>query len=148
MGYARGGLREYTTFTPLNRLVDGVPPESETAREFNELATMIASGKASPKQWQHAREWLALWRDNDAKLQPTLKNSELTAELIPVSQTLSQVSAIGLQALDDIEKHHVPDAATQQSNQQALKSAEKPEAALRDMIVPSVELLVQASGKQ
>jgi hexosaminidase len=109
---------------------------------------MIASGKASPKQWQHAREWLALWRDNDAKLQPTLKNSELTAELIPVSQTLSQVSAIGLQALDDIEKHHVPDAATQQSNQQALKSAEKPEAALRDMIVPSVELLVQASGKQ
>jgi len=146
MGYARGGLKEYTTFTPLNRLVDAVPPESETAREFNELAKLIASGKASPQQWQHARDWLTLWRDNDAKLQPALKNSELTAELIPVSQTLSQVSAVGLEALDDLEKHHAPDAAAQQSRQQILKAAEKPEAVLRDMIVPSVELLVQAQS--
>jgi hexosaminidase len=31
-GYMRGGLRNYQSFTPLNRLADAVPPESETAR--------------------------------------------------------------------------------------------------------------------
>ena len=146
-GYAREELREYRTFTPLNRLVDAVPPESDTARRFNDLAELIVAGKASPQQWLEARDWLVLWRDNDAKLQPSLAGSEITAELAPVSHTLSQVAAIGLQALDDLQTHHVADGATLKKNAQILKAAEKPEAVLRDMVVPAVELLVQASGK-
>ncbi|MGC2401083.1 MAG: family 20 glycosylhydrolase, partial [Acidobacteriaceae bacterium] len=75
-GYVREELRTYTTFTPLNRLVDAVPPESETAREFNEIAGRIALGKATPQDWQQARQWLVLWRDNDARLQPLLRRSD------------------------------------------------------------------------
>ncbi len=97
VGYSRGEMREYHTFTPLNRLADAVPPESETARRFSALVNLIVKGKASPGQWQEAREWLVLWRDNDAKLQPLLGGSDLTAELVPVSQGLSQVAAVGLQ---------------------------------------------------
>ena len=144
--YARGALKEYRTFTPLNHLVDAVLPESETARKFNELAKRIAAGKAGPQQLQQAREWLTLWRDNDAKLQPSLQKSEITAELGPLSSSISEVAAIGLQALDDLQARHRPDAATLQANLQTLKAAEKPQAVLRNMIVPSVELLVQASG--
>jgi len=147
-GYTRGGLKEYHTFTPLNRLVDAVPPESETARKFNDLAKLIAQRKASPEQWQEARRWLVLWRDNDAKLQPLLGRSDLTAELIPVSQSLSQVAVISLQALDDLENRHLTDATTLQKNLQLLKAAEKPQAVLLDMIVPSAELLAKAAGTQ
>ncbi|MGA2536354.1 MAG: family 20 glycosylhydrolase, partial [Terracidiphilus sp.] len=82
-GYAREELKQYTALTPLNRLVDAVPPESETARRFNQLASLIAAGKASPQQWQEAQAWLVRWRDNDAKLQPSLSDSELTQELAP-----------------------------------------------------------------
>src|SRR5260370_12096073 len=71
--YERQQLRTFNDFTPLNRLDDSVPPESDAAREFNELAKRIASGKATTQEWQQAREWLVLWRDNDAKLQPLLK---------------------------------------------------------------------------
>ena len=144
-GYERGQLKQYDATTPLNRLVDAVPPESETARRFGDLTKEIIAGNASPEQWQDARDWLVLWRDNDAKLQPLLGSSDLTAELVPVSRTLSRVAAIGLEALDDMQKHRAPDAATLQSNQQVLKDAEKPEAVLRDMVVPSVELLEQAT---
>jgi hexosaminidase len=147
-GYMRGGLRNYQSFTPLNRLADAVPPESETARKFSDLAKLIAAGKASPQQWQEARDWLVLWRDNDAKLQPLLARSELTAELIPVSQTLSQVAAIGLQALDDLQNHRAADAATREKNLQLLKAASKPQAVVLDMIAPSVGLLVKAAGAQ
>jgi hexosaminidase len=141
-------LRNYQSFTPLNRLADAVPAESETARKFSDLAKLIAAGKASPQQWQEARDWLALWRDNDAKLQPLLARSELTAELIPVSQTLSQVAAIGLQALEDLRNHRAADAGTREKNLQLLKAASKPQAVVLDMIAPSVGLLVKAAGAQ
>ena len=147
-GYARESFKEYRTFTPLNRLVDAVPPESETARQFSELAKLIVAGTASPQQGQQAREWLTLWRDNDAKLQLSLKESEITTELISLSHSLSQVATIGLQALDDLQAHQHPAASTLESDQQTLKAAEKPEAVLRNMIAPSVELLVNASATQ
>lgn len=147
-GYTREELKEYRTFTPLNRLVDAVPPESDTARKFNDLAKLIVAGKASPEQWQEARNWLALWRDNDAKLQPLLEKSEISAELAPLSRSLSQVATMGLQALDDLENRRVADPATLQKNMQLLEAAKKPQAILLDMVAPSVQLLVQATGVQ
>jgi hexosaminidase len=146
--YVREGLKKYYTFTPLNRLVDAVPPESETAREFNDLARLIAQGRASPQQLQEARSWLVLWRDNDAKLQPLLGRSEITAELIPLSHSLSQVAATGLEALDDLENHRVMNAAARRKNMKLLEAAAKPQAILLDMVAPSVELLVQATASQ
>jgi hexosaminidase len=107
---------------------------------------VIIAGKASAGQWQQARDWLKLWRDNDARLQPILNNSELTAELVPVSHTLSQVATMGLQALDDLQNHHAVNEAALQDQMRVLKDAEKPEAVLLDMVVPSVKLLVQATG--
>lgn len=147
-GYAREELKEYFTSTPLNRLVDAVPPESETARHFSDLAKLIAAAQASPQQLQEARNWLVLWRDNDAKLRPTLEGSEITGELIPVSRGLSQVAMIGLQALDDLQLHRRLDAATFQKNLQLLEAAAKPEAVLLNKIAPSVQLFVQAAGPQ
>jgi len=147
-GYERESLKEYDWHSPLNHLVDAVPPESETAREFSNLVKAIVAGSASPEQWQTAKQWLTEWRDNDAKLQPTLKRSEITSELAPVSQTLSQVSTIGLRVLDDLQSHHAADASATQTDLQTLKAAEKPQAVLRNMIVAPVEALVQAAGKQ
>jgi len=144
-GYQREELKECTTSTPLNRLVDAVPPESETARQFSELVKRIAAGKASPDDWQQARQWLELWRDNDARLQPSLQRSEITAEVVPLSHDLSQVASIGLRALDDLQNHRVGNPDLVASNMQLLKTAEKPEAVLRNMIVPPVEMLVQAT---
>jgi hexosaminidase len=146
-GYAREELREYNTLSPLNRLVDAVPPESETARKFNQLATQIAAGTASPQQWQEAQVRLEVWRDNDAKLQALLQASELTAELSAISQSVSQVAAIGLQALDDLKNHRTASADQISKNLQLLEAAAKPSAVLVDKLTPSVELLVKANGK-
>jgi len=148
VGYQRGSLKEYDWHTPLNHLVDAVPPESETARKFNNLVNAIVAGKASPEQFQKAKESLTAWRDNDAKLESSLKMSDITAELVPLSQSVSQIATIGLRALDDLQNHRAPDAATTQNDTQVLKAAEKPQAVLRNMIVAPVEMLVQAAGTQ
>ncbi len=147
-GYLRARLREYHTYTPLNRLVDAVPPESQTARAFSSLVAQIGAGKASEQQWQKAQHWLALWRDNDARLQPLLDRSDLTAELVPVSQGLSRTAATGLNALQALREHRILDAQTVQKCLQQLQADEKPQAALLDKIPPAVEVLVKAAGAQ
>jgi len=146
--YERQQLRTFTDFTPLNHLDDAVPPESDTAREFNEIAKRIALGKADTQEWQQARQWLVLWRDNDAKLQPLLARSYLTQELAPVSRNLSRVAEIGLQALDDLHENRLVSADVWQRNIEFLKSSGKPQAVLLLMVAPSVELLVQATRTQ
>ena len=140
--YTREELRSYDLYTPLNRMVDAVPAESDTARIFSELATRIASGRGTPADFKQAREWLTLWRDNDAILQPQLSQSELTAELAPLSRNLKQAAAIGLLALDAIEKGQPVSASTQQQWLSSLKALEAPQAILLDKIVPGVETLV------
>jgi len=147
LGYQREELKKYSSASALNHLVDAVPPESETARKFNQLAVVIAAGKASPAQWQQAHDWLVLWRDNDAKLQSTLGGSEVTAELGPLSHSLSQVAGIGLKALDDLKNRRAVNADEIEKDLQLLKAAGKPKAVLLDKVVPSVELLVNAGSK-
>jgi hexosaminidase len=61
-GYARGGMRDYTSLTPLNHLVDAVSPESETARDFARFASALWPASATPQDWQQAHDWLAVAR--------------------------------------------------------------------------------------
>jgi hexosaminidase len=146
--YERQDLRTFMDFTPINRLDDAVSPESDTAREFNEIAKRIAREQATTQDWQQARDWLLLWRDNDAKLQPLLSRSFLTQDLAPVSRNLSRVAEIGLQALDDLHEHRLVNADVRNRNIEFLKSAAKPQAVLLLMVAPAVEELVQATRTQ
>jgi hexosaminidase len=129
----------------LNRLDDTVPPESETARVFDGIAQRIAGGKATPEDWQQAEQWLILWRDNDARLQPLLARSFLTQDLAPLSRKLSQVAIIGLQALDNLKHNRLVNAEVRNRNIDFLDAAAKPQSVLLLMVAPSVETLVKAT---
>jgi hexosaminidase len=146
-GYDREGLHEYSTQSALNHMVDAVSPESEMGRKFANLALVISAGTPTPENWQKAREMLVAWRDNDAKLQPALGASDLTAELSGISKSVSQVAGIGLEALDDLQNHRAMNAETKEKNLAVLKAAKKPQAVLLDKLVSPVELLVNAAGK-
>jgi hexosaminidase len=145
--YARPDLKPYDSSSPMNLLVDAVSPESDTAREFRELTTRIANGTATPADHTQARQWLTLWRDNDAALQPTISSSALAAELAPISRNLHDSSAIGLAALDAIEQKQPLAAADQSQKLTALKALEAPQAVLLNMTVPGVETLVTAASR-
>ncbi|MGI8772915.1 MAG: beta-N-acetylhexosaminidase [Acidobacteriaceae bacterium] len=146
--YAREELRNYDLYTPLNRMVDAVPPESDCARVFRDLASRITSGKGTTADVQQARQWLAEWRDNDGALQPLLSDSALTAELVPVSHNLRDAAAIGLTALDAIEKEQPVSAQVRQQQLATLKRLEAPQAVLLDRAVPGIELLVLGTTPQ
>ncbi|HKU27277.1 MAG TPA: beta-N-acetylhexosaminidase, partial [Candidatus Sulfotelmatobacter sp.] len=89
----------------LTRLIDAAYPESSTAREFGSLVQQyIQSGFKDQAAEKQLRTWLIIWRDNDAKLEPILKQSSLLEEDVPISQNLAMVAAAGLQALDYLDR--------------------------------------------
>jgi hexosaminidase len=124
----------YTQLTLLNRLVDAVRPESETAREFAALVDGIDRVQM--------RNWLIRWRDNDAQLQPTLQRSVSLREDIPVSEALSRLGSIGLQALDYLDRDERPPDAWITQQRAFLATLKKPLAELRLAIAPSIEKVV------
>jgi hexosaminidase len=141
-----GGIQ--TSDMALNRMVDVVVPESESARQFSAAVDQfVASNFQDAKAEAYIRERLTAWRDNDARLQPLLQNSYLLKEVSPVSQNLSALSAAGLQALDYIDKHESAPNAWRTQQIAAAQDAGKPTADLILAVAPAIQKLVEASAQ-
>jgi hexosaminidase len=131
--------RTYLQDTPLNRLVDAVRPESQEAREF---ATLV-DGMDRPQ----LRARLILWRDNAAKLRPLLETSFLLKEDIPISENLSRIGSVGLEALDFIDHNRHPPARWRAEQRVFLEQAVQVHAELRLPVAASVAKLVQRASR-
>ncbi|MBV8049672.1 MAG: family 20 glycosylhydrolase, partial [Acidobacteriaceae bacterium] len=139
---------EPTSFVPLNRLVDAVHPESMTARWFAAMVDSIVAKQADVATSAEVRTLLSSWSANQAALQPLEKNSFLLNEVAPLSVTLSQVGDAGLQALDYLDRQQRPPDSWIAQQTSLLQDAQKQQAQLLLMIVPSVQKLVQAAAEQ
>jgi hexosaminidase len=137
--YTRGRTQSYSTELPLNRLVDAVPPESEPAREFGELAKNAQQASARTE----LRLQLIRWRDNDRKLQPFLPSSIFLADLAALSHDVSRLATVGLQALDAIDAGQslAPDQRTQQLA--IVEQSSSQHAQMQIAIAPAIRQLVE-----
>ncbi|HLV85411.1 MAG TPA: family 20 glycosylhydrolase [Candidatus Sulfotelmatobacter sp.] len=132
---------------PLNRLIDAAYPESGVALEFASLVQKYAgSGYKDQAAEAQIRNWLTLWRDNDAKLRPLLENSSLLQEDIPISQNLAMLGSAGLQALDYLGKSQAEPDLWKTQQLAVISQAKKPVAGLLLQVATPVEQLIQASS--
>jgi hexosaminidase len=143
--YGREEGREYDSFTPLNRLVDAIPPESDTARQFAGIVESWISHSSGSVDLDAMEKWLTLWQNNDQELEPILQSNSLLKELVPLSQSLQTVATTGLQALDYLNHGGRAPSSWREQQLAMLKLAEKPQAELINMIAPAVEKLVLAT---
>jgi hexosaminidase len=118
---------KYDQQTPLDGLVDRVPPESAVARQFTESVDRMDVGQM--------RAWLTRWRDNQAALQPA-------------SETLSHLGKIGLEALDYLGRKERPPDTWVKEQEAFLETLKKPQDELRFAIAPSIAKLVAATASQ
>jgi hexosaminidase len=143
-GYARHASRAYTTATPLNRMVDATPVESDAARDFSAAVDALVAGDQS--QREPLRQRLAGWRDQYDALKPVLAESFLATEIEPLSRDVSAVAAAGLEALDSLESRRpVPEGWADAQNQ-LLDRAKPPRAELFIVILDPVRKLVAAAN--
>jgi hexosaminidase len=143
-GYTRARARAYETTTPLNRLVDAVHPESDNARKFAGMVQKLVNKQATTEEFVSVRNWFFVWIDNDEKAQPILQRNPLSKEIVPLSQTLKAVAETGLKTLDYLNSNLRPPPGWREQKLTMLKQAQQPQAELLDMIVPSVQKMVEA----
>jgi hexosaminidase len=139
--YARENAHEYTSLTPLNRLVDAARPESETARLFARRVDRLSANKDA------VRKQLIAWRDSREVLLPLLESSALLKEDIPLAEDLSAVARAGIEALDYLDSGKPAPQAWVDEQFVLLDLAAKPRAELLLMTVPPVRKLVEAARK-
>jgi hexosaminidase len=136
---------EPTSATPLNRLVDAVPLESEAARQFGELVDkFVASSCHDGDAEARLRAQLTAWRDNDAKLQPLARRSFLVKEVAASSQDLSALGAVGSAALDFIRKGGAAPDDWKTQQLATIEQIKQPKTQLLLMPAPAVQRLVEA----
>ncbi|AII52984.1 beta-N-acetylhexosaminidase [Hymenobacter sp. APR13] len=127
----------YTPSTPLTRLVDAAPAESDVARQFSWrvdslLALRPAKTAALPRTaaardlHKRLRTQLELWQTNDPRLQPLLLTSPTLTEYAPLSGQLRLLAALGLERLTQLERGTVPSAAWLAAAQKQLDAAKVP----------------------
>ena len=144
---------EPTSLTPLNRVVDAIPLESDPGRHFGEIvdkfiSTTCTDGDAAGR----LRAQFTFWRDNDARLQPLAQRSFLVKEVAARSQDLSALGTIGLAALDAIAKRQpAPDSwKTQQlaTLEQINNFDQMKKAKVQLLLIPApaVQKLVEAAS--
>ena len=144
---------EPTSLSPMNRVVDAIPLESDAGRHFGELVDkFISTSCLDSDAVERLRGQFTLWRDNDAKLQPLAQRSFLVKEVAARSQDLSALGTIGLAVLDAIAKRQpVPDSwKTQQlatlGQLNSLDQMKKAKVQLLLIPVSAVQKLVEAAS--
>jgi len=138
---------EPTSATPLNRVVDAVPLESDAGRRFGELVDQfVASTCHDPAIAARLRAQLAAWRDNDALLQPLAQRSFFVREISANSQDLSALGAAGLSALDAIAKGQPAPDSWKAQQLATTDQVKKPKAQLLMIPAPAVQRLIEAAA--
>lgn len=139
--------KEYTVFSPLTRIVDAARPDALPARDFNLL---VESYLISPNQEieNEIRSKLGFWKSNHSRLLPQIKTSPVLYETEKLSENLSKISLIGIEALDFISKNEKPPEKWYEETIESLEKAKQPFAESLLMIVTPVEKIVKKSNIQ
>jgi len=147
--YTRGQTApaEPSSATPMNRVVDAVPLESDAGRRFSDLVDQfLAVACHDPAAEARLRAQLMTWRDNDAILQPLAQRSFLVKEVAATSQDLAALGTAGLAALDAIAKGQPAPDSWKARQFAILEQVKKPKAQLLLIPAPAVQKLIEAAA--
>jgi len=145
----------YTTLTPLNRLVDAAPAESDVAREFGQLVDSLLAYPTAPhgsfsstddtrRYLKRLRAQLQLWQNNDTLVQPTLQQNPLLQEYAPLSTHLKTAATLALDRLALLEKNQPPTPAAQAAALKQLDALKVPVGQTELAVLPHLRRLVEA----
>jgi hexosaminidase len=138
---------EPTSATPMNRVVDAVPLESNAGRRFGELVDQfVVTACHDAAAESRLRAQLTTWRDNYAALQPLAQRSFLVKEVEANSQDLSALGTAGLAALDAIAKGPPAPVSWKAQQLAILEQVKKPKAQLLLIPAPAVQKLIEAAA--
>lgn len=137
----------YNLNSPLNRLVDAVPPESPVARRFG----LAVAGYLKTRDAEHLaylQSALERWKSNDAALWRLVKQNPRVAEAAALADVLRLYLNAAEDAISYMERGQQPPASWFGAQHELLSVQIPVESDLRLAITPYVKALVEAAAKQ
>ncbi len=131
----------YGAFTPFNRLVDAIPPESDTARSFGAAVDRYLGARDAGAA-DSLRGTLAAWARYAGEVRPLLESNSLLAEDVPLSDAVVTLCKIGREALDYASS--AAPAGWKEGSLNAIKDASKHNASLLIPFAPAIQKLVES----
>jgi hexosaminidase len=146
--YRRHSQATYTFFSPLTRVVDAALPDANQARIFRQQVEDFVSGNVNKEAADVLIGDLKLWKDNHEKLKPVIAGAPVLKEIETLSQDLSRIAGIGLEAVEFILAGKKVGPQWIEESKKVLKAAREPRGHTELMIVTAVERLVVALSHQ
>ncbi|MBN2245075.1 MAG: family 20 glycosylhydrolase, partial [Candidatus Aminicenantes bacterium] len=148
-GYERGHYKNYTSYSPMSRIVDAARPDSTIARNFGQEIDQYLNQKSKNKALYEAiKTKLIQWESNHAQLENNLKHSPILWEIITLSEDLSHASRIGLEALEYLQNNTRPSEQWVESSLLFLEKAREQRGQTELMIISPIEKLVHNTKKK
>jgi hexosaminidase len=143
--YQRPATQNYTSQTPLNRLVDATLPESRRAREFSMTVDSLLGRPHDAQLHARVRADLLSWREACALVRPLARQVFLLQETDTLLTDVHELIDAGLKALDLLGGNQTADQHSREAWPGILERAAKPHAELLIMIVAPVRRMVEAT---
>jgi len=148
-GYKRGAQKKHTSTSSLTRMVDAARPDARTAREFRKRADQYVKDPLKGSyDLNDLTQLLVLWKKNHDELLPVIQKSPALKEIKTLSEDLSRIAGIGLEALNYIQTKQNAGEDWLENKLNILEKSKLPRAQTELMIVSAIELLVRSAEKQ
>jgi hexosaminidase len=142
----RASLQPLVQQSPLVFAVDAARPDPPAQWNFRMLATAaIANGPTATAARAQLDSAFATWRRLPAPTDSLAARSPLVRDAVPAAQALSQVAAIGIEALARLPLQSAA-ADWVKAKSAELDRLAKPQGLLRVSVIPAVRQLVEAAG--
>ncbi len=146
--YRRYNQRPQTMLSPLTGLVDVARPDSETGRRFAMMVNGLLSDAPHFRLYnENLRSLLTEWRNAAPALNTMMDKSPALHEAQPLVSDLSNLGAIGLEAVSFLSEDVAPPPDWRDNQLAALEQIAKPKAALEFAVIPGIRQLIIAAAE-
>jgi hexosaminidase len=145
-GYDRHSQTTYTFFSPFSRVVDIALPDARRARIFRKRVDSFIQSPAKEAAILLFTD-LKLWHGNHERLLPIIDVSPVLKEIQVMSQELSKLAQIGIQAMQCLIGEKEAEPLWYEQSRRVLQEAKKPKGHGELMVVAGIEQLLEASNK-
>jgi hexosaminidase len=143
--YQREETGEYTSLTPLNRLVDAARPESAAARRFEGMVDALLADPDHRADREEVRSRLEEWQGVEGRLRSLLEGTGILREAVPLAEQASGLAGAGLEALGFVEQGRPAPESWWTERASLLEKPERPATSLEVAFRPAVRKLMEAA---
>lgn len=134
--------RRLPSFAPLTRVVDAARPDAKVARKFRHTVDRFLADRSDMQAELEANFLLQSWEFNHSPFAVTILDAPILQEIAPLSEMLSEISKIGLEAIAFLTTGESASKDWLEHSEQTLEHAKQLVGEAELMVVSAIEKLV------